>query len=336
MKLLSVVVPCYNSATYMKKCIDSLLTGGDRVEIVVVDDGSTDETAFIADDYVGRFPDIVKVVHQKNGGHGAGINSGLKAATGKFFKVVDSDDAVGDCFKEFLDKLECDAAGADLVVTNYVYTYSDGRKNNPIKYGSVFKKDTLLDWSQTKKFKLKQCLTIHSCTFRTETVRKSGMVLPEHIFYEDNLMICTVLPYTEKVFYHDCDLYHYSIGRSGQSVQADVMISRYDHQVRIAADIFETCRLDEVRKKCKRLYDVMYHEMFMMYGIACVFARLSPEKDAYDKLCDMWERAYRFDEKYAEKFRKRTPLALVSAKGRFGKFVTKIVYKIAYSVVKFN
>ena len=83
MKLLTVTVPCYNSQDYMEKCIESLLRGGERVEIIVINDGSKDNTGAIGDRYAAQYPDIVKVIHQENGGHGAGINAGLKAATGK-------------------------------------------------------------------------------------------------------------------------------------------------------------------------------------------------------------------------------------------------------------
>ena len=92
MKLLSVTVPCYNSEDYMENCIHSLLTGGPEVEIIIVDDGSTDRTGEIADKYAKDYPDIVKVVHQENGGHGEAVNTGLRYAEGLFFKVVDSDD----------------------------------------------------------------------------------------------------------------------------------------------------------------------------------------------------------------------------------------------------
>ena len=94
MKLLSFAIPCYNSKDYMEHCIESILPGGDDVEIIIVDDGSKDETAAIADRYAAEYPDIVKAVHQENGGHGEAVNTGLKNATGKYFKVVDSDDWV--------------------------------------------------------------------------------------------------------------------------------------------------------------------------------------------------------------------------------------------------
>ena len=92
-KLLSIAIPCYNSEAYMEHCINTLLTGGDEVEIIIVDDGSQkDRTPEIADEYERKYPGICRAVHQENGGHGQAVNTGLKNATGVFFKVVDSDD----------------------------------------------------------------------------------------------------------------------------------------------------------------------------------------------------------------------------------------------------
>lgn len=106
MKLLSVTIPSYNSQDYMEHCIESLLPGGEDVEIIVVDDGSTDRTAEIADAYAEKYPTIVKAVHQENGGHGEAVNAGIRNATGLYFKVVDSDDWVdGEAYQRVLDTL---------------------------------------------------------------------------------------------------------------------------------------------------------------------------------------------------------------------------------------
>ena len=95
MKLLSVAIPCYNSENYMRKCVESLLIGGEDVEILIVNDGSTkDRTATIADEYAAKYPTIVKAIHKENGGHGSAVNAGIANATGLYFKVVDSDDWV--------------------------------------------------------------------------------------------------------------------------------------------------------------------------------------------------------------------------------------------------
>ena len=106
MKLLSFAVPCYNSAAYMAKCVESLLKGGEDVEIIIVNDGSSDDTARIADEYATKYPTIVKAVHKENGGHGSAVNAGIENATGLFFKVVDSDDWVKEeAYMQILDTL---------------------------------------------------------------------------------------------------------------------------------------------------------------------------------------------------------------------------------------
>ena len=93
MKLLSIAVPCYNSESYMEHCVESLLPGGDEVEIIIVDDGSQkDRTGEIADRLEREHPGIVRGIHQENGGHGEAVNTGLASATGVYFKVVYSDD----------------------------------------------------------------------------------------------------------------------------------------------------------------------------------------------------------------------------------------------------
>ena len=82
MKYITFAVPCYNSESYMRRCIDSLLIGGRDVEIILINDGSTDGTARIADEYQLAHPDIVRAVHKANGGHGSGVNKGLELARG--------------------------------------------------------------------------------------------------------------------------------------------------------------------------------------------------------------------------------------------------------------
>ena len=106
MKLLTFAVPCYNSAEYMRKCIESLLPGGDEVEILIVDDGSQkDNTLEIAREYETKYPGICRAIHQENGGHGEAVNTGLRNAAGIFFKVVDSDDWVDpEAYREVLAK----------------------------------------------------------------------------------------------------------------------------------------------------------------------------------------------------------------------------------------
>ena len=127
-KLITFAVPCYNSAAYMEHCVDTLLQGGDDIEIILVDDGSTkDDTPAICDRYAEQYPDIVRAIHQENGGHGEGVNQGIRNARGIYYKVVDSDDWVDvDALHQVLDKLRQftrDGKPIDLMIANYVYEH---------------------------------------------------------------------------------------------------------------------------------------------------------------------------------------------------------------------
>lgn len=335
MKLLTVVIPCYNSQDYMEKCIRSILPGGERVEIIIIDDGSKDNTGRIADEYAQKYPSIIRVIHQENGGHGEGINQGLLHASGRYFKVVDSDDCLSNDLPAFLEYLEQfdQQGGTDLVVTNYYYVHSDGVGDRSINYSNALPTNRVMKWSETKSFRVHQLLTIHSCTFRTEVMRESGMILPKHTFYEDNLMVYAVLPHVKRLSYLNMDLYRYTIGREGQSVQKDIMMSRYTHQLRVTQMCFESVHLDTVADK--RLKKYMKHELFMMFSIATLYSRLNQSEEAEQDLVQMWKKCELFDARYTRILR-RTPLALINMPGKAGRRFVKVIYGFAHKVVRFN
>lgn len=336
MKLLTVTVPCYNSAEYMEKCIDSLLVGGERVEIIIIDDGSHDATGAIADGYAERYPDIVKVIHQENGGHGEGINQGVIHACGKYFKVVDSDDVMSEDFPAFLDKLEeCErSGGVDLIVTNYYYVHTDGVGDRSISYKSVLPRDRIFGWSDTKRFRLHQLLTIHSSTFRTDIMKACEEPLPKHVFYEDNLMVYRVLPKVKRMYYMDVDLYRYWIGRPDQSVQENVMKKRYTHQVLVNERCFTSAHLDDVDEPMLRKY--LKHELFVMFGISILTTRLNKTRESDEALVKMWDNCIAFDKKWGKHFRYGTPLSLICLPGKFGQSFAVFIYRLANKVVRFN
>ncbi len=202
MKLLTVAIPCYNSQDYMAKCIDSLLTGGERVEIIVVDDGSKDDTGRIADEYAAKYPSIIKVIHQENGGHGEGINQGLRNATGLYYKTVDSDDVVSADFPRFLDTLEAveKQGGVDLFITNYYYVHEDGVGDRSINFSKQLPANRIFTWDETHTFHIDQLLMIHTVTFKTELLRRTGLEMPKHLFYEDNYFVYGNLRFVEKMY----------------------------------------------------------------------------------------------------------------------------------------
>ena len=340
MKLITFTVPCYNSADYMHICIDSIIAGGgNKVEIIIVNDGSKDSTGSIADGYKEKYPDIIKVVHQENGGHGEGINQGIRNATGKYFKVVDSDDWVGvEELKALIRKLEAleEKSQPDLIVTNYVYYKKDMGADKVITYKNVFSEGEVIGWEDTKSFNMSQYLTLHSCMFKTEILRASGVVLPKHTFYEDNYYVYAPLPLVEKILYLSLDFYYYLIGRDGQSVGKDMLVKRHMQQVKVSTLVFEEHNLNEIKKENKILYKRMYHHLRLMMLLATLFTRLndSEETDRINK--EMWDRLMEEEPALAKKLKYMSPAAFINLPGKSGRVICKIGYNLAHKVVNFN
>ena len=178
MKLLSVTVPCYNSQEYMRHCIETLLPGGEEIEILVVDDGSTDGTAAIADEFQERYPTIVRAIHQENAGHGGAVMKGLENATGLYFKVVDSDDWVDpqvlkDLLK-LLRRFKQTNQLVDMVVSDFVYDKVGARHKKVMRYPHAIPKDRVLHWEDVGNFPKGHYLLMHSVIYRTQVLRDSS------------------------------------------------------------------------------------------------------------------------------------------------------------------
>ena len=220
MKSITFAIPCYNSAAYMDKCIESILAcGGDQgcddIEIVIVDDGSVkDDTAEKADRWEQLHPGIIKAVHQENGGHGQAVNTGLANASGLYFKVVDSDDwldrrAMEDVMAYVRSQVGR-SAPTDLIIANYVYEKVHESTRTIMHYRNVFPEGREFGWSEVGHFNPSQYLLMHSVIYRTELLRGMGLQLPKHTFYVDNIFVYVPLPHVKTIYYLDVDMYRYS------------------------------------------------------------------------------------------------------------------------------
>ena len=278
MKLLSFAIPCYNSAAYMEKCIKSCLAGGDDVEIIIVDDGSTkDDTLKIAKEYEAKYPNIVKAVHQENGGHGQAVNTGLANATGMFFKVVDSDDWVDvKSYKKILTKLKSFVEEDDLpdmLIANYVYEKVGAKRKKVIHYENALPVDRMFGWNEMGHFKVDQYILMHSVIYRTQLIKEFGLKLPEHTFYVDNIFVFEPLPVVQKMYYMNVNFYRYFIGREDQSVNETVMISRIDQQLRVTRRLIDSYLGNKpVNERCRK-YMVTY--LRIMMEVSSIFLIIS-------------------------------------------------------------
>lgn len=291
MKLLTVAIPCYNSQDYMRHAVETALIGCDDVEIILVDDGSSDNTPEIADELASEYPTIVRVVHQENGGHGSAVNAGLANATGIYFKVLDSDDWFDrESFLKVMDVLRDFAKeghGVDMLLTNYVYEKPSLHKHKAIRYDGVFPENQVFGWNQVGHFKMSQNILMHSVIYRTKMLRDSGLELPKHTFYVDNIFVYNPLPFVKTMYYLNVDLYRYFIGRDDQSVNEQVMIGRIDQQLRVNRIMIDAYDLTKIKNKKLRAYMVKY--LTMMMTVSSVFLIKEGSEESLKKREEIWE-----------------------------------------------
>lgn len=292
MKLLSIAIPCYNSEAYMRHCIESLLPGGDEVEILIVDDGSTkDRTAAIADEYERRYPEICRAIHQENGGHGEAVNAGLRHATGIYFKVVDSDDWVDEAaYREILATLRRFVLGEetlDMLISNFVYEKQGAKRKKVMNYRTALPQDQLFTWSDVKVFMLGQYILMHSVIYRTGLLRECGLELPKHTFYVDNIFVYQPLPHVKTMYYLNVNFYRYFIGREDQSVNESVMIGRIDQQIKVTKLMLGYCDVTKLKNRKLRHYMVRYLEIMMT--ISSILAIKSGTEENLLKKKELWQ-----------------------------------------------
>lgn len=339
-KLITFAVPCYNSASYMRKCIESLLTAGEDCEIIIVNDGSTkDNTAEIADEYAAKYPDICIAHHQENGGHGEGVNQGLRLARGIYYKVVDSDDWLDEkSLAKLMAKireLHAAATEPDLLVCNYVYEHSDG-PSHIMRYKNVFPIEEICTWDEIHYQRTTQYFMMHSFIYRTAVMRESGIVLPKHTFYVDNLFIYVPLPYVKSIYYMDLDLYRYFIGRDDQSVNVTNLLKRIDQHVNVVHAMIDAHDMRAVKAQSRKLYQAMYHHLSMMMTIASVFLYMKKTPEALEMNKEIWHHLKQKDRRLYRRMHYWAVSGLTTIPGPGGRKMTILGYKIANKIMKLN
>ena len=339
MKLLSIAIPCYNSEGYMRNCIESLLPGGDEVEILIVDDGSArDRTAEIADEYERNYPGICRAIHQENGGHGEAVNAGLRNATGIYYKVVDSDDWVDqEAYKAVLATLRRFVYGnetLDMLISNFVYEKQGAKRKKVMNYRTALPKDQLFTWKDVKVFMLGQYILMHSVIYRTELLRECGLELPKHTFYVDNIFVYQPLPHVKTMYYLDVNFYRYFIGRTDQSVNESVMIGRIDQQIRVTKLMLDYYDMGKIQCGKLRRYMVRYLEIMMV--ICSILAIKSGTEENMAKKKELWEYLKKKDMLLFLRLRFGFLGQGMNLPGKGGRQVSIAGYKISQKFFGFN
>ena len=326
----------------MRKAIESLLPGGDDVEILVVNDGSTkDNTLEIAREYEEKYPGIVRAIDQPNKGHGGAVNTGIQNATGLFFKVVDSDDWVKkSAYAKILGKLkEIVMCGEklDLLISNYVYEKDGEKRKKVIHFRRMFPQDEIFTWSDCHHFSKGHYILMHSAIYRTQILRDSGMVLPEHTFYVDNIYVYEPLLHVEKMCYLDVNFYRYYIGRDDQSVNEEIMISRIDQQLRVNYLMIDYLVDNKSRAlKDKKRYKYMRNYLEIITTISSILLIKKNTEDSLQEKRKLWTYIKGRDKHLWAYLRGGLPGNAMNLPGRGGRKVSVECYKIAQKIFKFN
>ena len=337
MKLLTVTIPCYNSQEYMEKSIRSVLTGGDRVECIIVDDGSTDNTLKIARKYEEKFPGLVKVIHQENGGHGEAVNTGIRNATGLYFKVLDSDDCLGKkALTQVLDLLEdmvSKDAGLDMLISNFMYDKQGVKHKKIMQYRHAMPVGKMFGWEQLH-FGSTQYLLMHSVIYRTKVLRECGMVLPKHTFYVDNIYVFQPLPYVKNIYYLDVCLYKYYIGRDDQSVNEKIMIKRIDQQYRVTRLMLEIYNSSPTMEA--NVDGAMVHYFDMMMCVSSILSILDGSEERLRDKENLWNELKESNPELYKKVRHSILGTAMNIPTKAGRKLSVIGYKITQKFFGFN
>jgi glycosyltransferase involved in cell wall biosynthesis len=339
-KTLTVVVPCYNSAEYMRRGLDTLVIGGDEVEILIVNDGSTDGTAAIAAEYEQRYPGIVRAITKPNGGHGSAVNAGIDHAAGRYLKVVDSDDWVDPvAYARVLETLnrfgaQVDVGELDVLLSNFVYEKAGKRRKSAVRYAGVLPQGRVFGWESFGRFRHTQYILMHSLIYRTQLLRDCGLRLPEHTFYVDNLYAFVPLQHAKTMYYLNVDFYRYFIGREDQSINENVMMRRLDQQLRVN-------RLMQQELPTAGSVPPQMHNYLMHYfGIICVVSSMmlirSGTRQSLDQKDALWASLRREQPRTYRKVRRTFLGQLINLPRPGGRRVTVAAYKVARWVVGFN
>ncbi len=339
MILMTFTVPCYNSAAYMRNCIDSLLPAGEDTEIIIVNDGSKDDTGKIADEYAAKYPERIRVIHQENSGHGEGVNQGLAHARGLYFKVVDSDDWLdAEALASLLGRMRemvAEEKLIDLYVCNYVYEHVADNTTHVMNYRRIFPNERICTWDEVKRFGMTQYLMMHSVYFRTEILRKSDLVLPKHTFYVDNLFMFQPLPLVETIYYMPLDLYRYFIGRADQSITLENGAKRVDQQILVTKRMVDCFDLKELGKTNKRLQKYLLHELSLMILICSVFTYAKDTPERHANFLSLWEYIKNRDLWLYKRLRRRSNAMFTTMKGP-ARRLTVVGYRFFNHFVKFG
>lgn len=296
-KILTIIIPTYNMEKYLRHCLDSLIVPNmDKVEVLVINDGSKDSSSAIGHEYQDKYPQTFRVIDKENGNYGSCVNRGLKEATGKYVKVLDADDSFAkDAFNDFIDKLF--KVDSDMILTDFVTVNEFGKETSRSIYSKSYP-----DMPQGVVFGFTDYLNqpnhtfygqMHGFTYRTQLVQDMGYHQTEGISYTDQEWVFKPVTKVNTCTYLPIILYLYLVGREGQTIKSfDKSVMQLEKVIGSLIDFFykyesttHHCRkylLGQIRFQLTQMYQhALYEKILSLETIRAFDASIKKYPEIY-------------------------------------------------------
>lgn len=224
----------------------------------------------------------------------------------------------------------------DLLICDYTYNHLDKGTKRTIHFKNVFPEEKVCTWDQIGTFRPAQYLVMHALVYRTEILHKSGVVLPEHTFYVDNLFAYCPLPYVQTLYYMHCSLYQYYLGRDDQSVNEKVLMSRIDQQIKVTKMVAESVDLRKVKRRYPKLAGYMCRNVSIMMAISSIHLLLKGDEQARNRHLELWADIKKSNPGLYYRLRYTKLSGFTNLPGKLGKLATVGGYRLARKIYQFQ
>lgn len=325
-KNLTISIASYNVENYLEKTLESLIIDSmDKLEVLIVNDGSKDNTKIIAQKYCKKYPHTFKLIDKKNGGYGSTINSGIKEATGKYFKQLDGDDWYD---TNNLEKLvnDIDRIDSDVIYTPFITVYEkDGSEeinnNTIIKY-----KDK--EYEIEKIIKESSILFMHNLAYNTKLLKNNKIKIDEHCFYTDTEYVSLPFMCAKTIYILDYPIYMYRVGREGQSVSTKGRKKHWAEHQRVSYTLmdFYKKKSPEMEQNKKEYYNKYFASIFAS-GIGNYLLTLEASKENFELIKKYDQDIKKVSEEIYDLMPKYSKAVITIRKNKYLLYKLLVVYK---------
>ena len=293
-KILTIVIPVFKVEKYIRQCLDSIVLPKDemdQLEVIVVNDGTPDNSAIIAHEYADKYPNSIRVIDKENGGHGSAWNVGLKMATGKYIRFLDSDDWLSN-LSVFINKLS--SIETDMVFThiNHYFEQTDSiysKKINNIDYNSVYDTSTFSYKETGHKYGM---FNFWYCTYKTKMLQNEQPLFVERVYYDDAIFFIAPYLIGHSMIFLDLTLYNYRLGRPGQTVDINVKLAHADDYLKVSESLINFANSHtKISQNQKEQRNAVLNSYMKQKSLYFSFLPYNEYKDKMSRLLSLMEKA---------------------------------------------